>query len=204
MLNNINFLQIVTFFALVAVTSAGLIPEYQQQNQYQSYAAAPQLIKQNVEYADAPAQYEFAYEVHDEHTGDIKSQKESRHGDEVQGQYSLIDADGYRRTVTYQADDHHGFNAQVHREPTNIKIAQPIQKIIAQPLQYRQAQPAIYQAQPLQYRQAQPAVYQAQPLQYHAQPAIKIAQPIQNQYAAASHGASTSTSLHSPHAQYHY
>ncbi|XP_055914479.1 cuticle protein 8-like [Eupeodes corollae] len=65
----------------------------------------------------APPKYDFNYGVHDEHTGDIKSQTEARDGDAVHGQYSLIDADGFKRTVVYTADDHNGFNAVVHREP---------------------------------------------------------------------------------------
>lgn len=44
-------------------------------------------------------------------TGDSKSQHETRSGDVVHGSYSLIDADGHKRTVEYTADDHNGFNA---------------------------------------------------------------------------------------------
>ncbi|XP_058814898.1 cuticle protein 8-like [Topomyia yanbarensis] len=84
----------------------------------------------------APANYEFSYSVHDEHTGDIKSQQEKRHGDEVHGQYSLIDSDGHQRIVDYHADHHRGFNAVVRRVPTNVKIAQPVHKLIAQPIHY--------------------------------------------------------------------
>ncbi|XP_063709004.1 adult-specific cuticular protein ACP-20-like [Culicoides brevitarsis] len=64
----------------------------------------------------APAHYEFAYEVHDDHTGDIKSQKETRDGDKVQGFYTLVEPDGHRRTVHYTADKHSGFVAEVKRE----------------------------------------------------------------------------------------
>jgi len=79
-------------------------------------AAAPSY---NKEYNyDAPAQYEFNYAVNDEYTGDIKSQHETRNGDYVSGQYTLIDADGYQRIVDYTADEHTGFNAVVRREPT--------------------------------------------------------------------------------------
>jgi hypothetical protein len=67
-------------------------------------------------YEDTPAEYEFSFDVHDEKTGDIKQQKEIRKGDFVQGEYSLVDADGHLRTVTYTADKHSGFNAQVRRE----------------------------------------------------------------------------------------
>lgn len=59
-------------------------------------------------------------------TGDLKNQQETRSGDVVQGQYSLIDADGYRRTVDYTADPIHGFNAVVNREPLG-QVAQVAQ-----------------------------------------------------------------------------
>ncbi|EDW12531.2 cuticle protein 7 [Drosophila mojavensis] len=72
-----------------------------------------------------PVAYEFHWLVNDPHTGDIKSQKETRKDDKVVGQYTLIDSDGYLRTVDYTADDHSGFNALVRREPTDIKIPQP-------------------------------------------------------------------------------
>jgi len=93
---------------------------------------APALIKKVVE-VEAPAHYDFSYSVHDDHTGDIKSQTESRKGDQLQGQYTLIDADGYLRTVDYTSDAHNGFNAVVHREPVGHKVikAAPVHKIIA-------------------------------------------------------------------------
>lgn len=72
-----------------------------------------------------PVAYEFHWSVNDPHTGDIKSQKETRKDDQVQGQYSLVDSDGYIRIVEYTSDAHNGFNAIVRREPTDIKIPQP-------------------------------------------------------------------------------
>lgn len=74
---------------------------------------------------ESPAHYEFSYSVNDEHTGDIKSQQETRNGDAVQGHYELIDSDGFKRIVDYTADDVHGFNAVVRREPTHIRIPVP-------------------------------------------------------------------------------
>ncbi|XP_073843588.1 cuticle protein 19-like [Musca autumnalis] len=59
--------------------------------------------------------YSFSYGVKDPHTGDIKSQVEERDGDVVKGQYSLVEPDGSVRTVNYNADDHNGFNAVVHK-----------------------------------------------------------------------------------------
>lgn len=69
-------------------------------------------------YFQAYPKYEFKYGVADGHTGDQKSQSEIRDGDVVKGQYSLVEADGTIRTVTYTADDHSGFNAVVTRVKT--------------------------------------------------------------------------------------
>lgn len=84
---------------------------------------------------EAPAHYDFSYSVHDEHTGDIKSQTESRKGDQVQGQYTLIDADGYLRTVDYTSDAHNGFNAVVRRDPLGhkVKAIAPVAKLLVGP-----------------------------------------------------------------------
>nr|CAD7200823.1 unnamed protein product [Timema douglasi] len=98
-------------------------------------------------YPDAPAHYSFSYGVNDAHTGDSKSQHESREGDVVQGSYSLVEPDGTRRTVDYTADPHNGFNAVVHREPAvhyaakavaPVAYAAPVAKAVsyAAPLGY--------------------------------------------------------------------
>ncbi|XP_045459176.1 larval/pupal rigid cuticle protein 66-like isoform X2 [Melitaea cinxia] len=62
----------------------------------------------------------FAYNVADPYTGDYKSQVETRVGSNVQGQYSLLDADGTKRTVDYAADDFNGFNAVVRKDPAVV------------------------------------------------------------------------------------
>jgi len=57
---------------------------------------------------DAHPQYNFGYSVSDPTTGDQKSQTETRDGDVVSGQYSLVEPDGAVRTVTYTADPING------------------------------------------------------------------------------------------------
>ncbi|XP_063982517.1 cuticle protein 19-like isoform X1 [Diachasmimorpha longicaudata] len=57
--------------------------------------------------------YSFNYGVLDGYTGDTKSAWEERDGDIVKGEYSVVEADGSIRTVTYTADDLNGFNAVV-------------------------------------------------------------------------------------------
>jgi hypothetical protein len=61
--------------------------------------------------------YDYRYAVTDMMTGDMKTHKETRRGDEVQGQYTMLDSDGYQRTVNYRANDRDGFDADVRREP---------------------------------------------------------------------------------------
>ncbi|KAF6212035.1 hypothetical protein GE061_012553 [Apolygus lucorum] len=63
----------------------------------------------------APPHYQFEYSVHDPHTGDVKSQHETREGDVVKGFYTLKEADGTTREVHYTADHHNGFNAEVKK-----------------------------------------------------------------------------------------
>ncbi|XP_050342899.1 cuticle protein-like [Nymphalis io] len=86
------------------------------------YAAAPvahyaapahRLVSAHDEEEYAHPKYDFSYSVADGHTGDNKSQHESRDGDAVHGEYSLLEADGSVRTVQYTADAHNGFNAVV-------------------------------------------------------------------------------------------
>nr|XP_034824565.1 cuticle protein 19-like [Maniola hyperantus] len=77
-----------------------------------AHYAAPRLVAtQQEEYAHP--KYDFSYSVADGHTGDNKSQHESRDGDVVHGEYSLLEADGSVRRVQYTADAHNGFNAVV-------------------------------------------------------------------------------------------
>ncbi|XP_058455733.1 cuticle protein-like [Malaya genurostris] len=137
----------VTFLALVAVAHAGVIsgPAY-------SYAAPASLaysapiaktlvaapLTKTIVAIDSNPQYSFSYGVSDALTGDQKSQQESRNGDLVQGSYSLVDPDGFRRTVDYVADSQNGFNAAVRREPLAVKAvaAGPVlaaKTLVAQP-----------------------------------------------------------------------
>lgn len=99
--------------------SSGYAPDY-----HQDYYAYPK--------------YKFEYGVKDDHTGDHKSQWEIRDGDVVKGEYSLDEADGTKRIVSYTADDHNGFNAVVknvghayhpqvyHHEPSPVYHHEPI------------------------------------------------------------------------------
>ncbi|RVE48699.1 hypothetical protein evm_006665 [Chilo suppressalis] len=105
----------------------------------------------------------FSYGVSDPHTGDVKSQHETRVGDSVVGQYSLLESDGSKRTVDYAADAHSGFNAIVRKDPALVAHAAPVVAHAA-PVAY--AAPVAAHAAPLAYA-APVAAYAA-----HAAPAI--------------------------------
>lgn len=160
----------------MAVANAGLLPQAHHAVPV-AYAAIPEHYENH-----APAQYDFKYSVNDPHTGDIKEQQESRHGDNVQGQYSLVEPDGHRRTVQYSADAHNGFNAVVHREGPVAHVSAPVavahHAVAAAPIAY--AQP-IHQAY-TQHHAAPIAVAHSAPIaytQHHSAPiAVAHSAPI--------------------------
>jgi Insect cuticle protein len=112
--------------------------------------AAP-IVKKFVAAAPEPydpnPSYSFNYGVSDPHTGDSKTAEEHLENGVTHGSYSFTEADGTIRKVTYTADDHNGFNAQVERigepAPTIVK------KVIAAPAVY--AAPAYHAAAPAYY-----------------------------------------------------
>ncbi|XP_039479390.1 uncharacterized protein LOC120443982 [Drosophila santomea] len=112
-----------------------LAPSIQQQ-QSDSVVVSSVLRQHQEPEVFPPASYSFNYAVNDESTGDIKEHSETRDGYVVRGFYSLVDPDGYKRTVTYTADDVHGFNAVVNRVPYALKaVVVPVVKVaqVAQP-----------------------------------------------------------------------
>ncbi|KAH8349635.1 larval cuticle protein A2B [Drosophila takahashii] len=82
-----------------------------------------------LDYYDHP-KYAFNYGVADHSTGDVKSQHETRDGDVVKGQYSLVEPDGSIRTVDYTADSIHGFNAVVTKSGPTVHA----QAVVANPI----------------------------------------------------------------------
>ena len=63
--------------------------------------------------------YAFSYGVKDLHTGDVKSQWESRDEGVVKGHYSVLEPDGSIRSVFYSADAKNGFTAVVKTHGPN-------------------------------------------------------------------------------------
>ncbi|RVE52446.1 hypothetical protein evm_002840 [Chilo suppressalis] len=92
--------------------------EQRTQHSQQVYQQRGQQEHHDNEHEDyyAHPKYAYEYSVQDPHTGDHKSQHETRDGDVVKGFYSLHEADGTVRIVEYSADKHNGFNAVVRRE----------------------------------------------------------------------------------------
>jgi hypothetical protein len=144
------FIKSIICLAIIGCAAAGLLPA--------AYVADPH----SADYYSHP-KYSFNYGVQDPHTGDVKSQVESRDGGVVKGQYSLVEPDGSVRTVDYTADDVNGFNAvvskshAVHPAPvvkTVVAAPAPIVKtVVAAPA------PVAYAAAPVAY--AAPAHYAA-------------------------------------------
>ncbi|XP_044735548.1 uncharacterized protein LOC123297819 [Chrysoperla carnea] len=219
-------------FALVAVASA---VEHAATSHSIHHFSAPQYVHAPVEYKAAPvyhtapvalkkvvieheeeygpAHYEFAYAVHDEHTGDIKEQKETRKDDTVEGYYTMKEADGTRRIVHYTANKHDGFNAVVTHEGKPTEAPQIIKAVPT----YYKAEPVLYKSEPVAYKAA-PIVYKSEPVAYKAAPIVYKSEPVA--YKAAPSLAYTSSlsqksahieaaplyhvSFAGPHHEYHY
>ncbi|CAD6994854.1 unnamed protein product [Ceratitis capitata] len=155
--------------AFVAAASAGyapIHPVYHAAPAAVAVHAAPVAVAQKVvvksEEYDPHPQYKFSYGVDDKLTGDSKSQVEERDGDVVHGEYSLIDADGYKRTVQYTSDPVNGFNAVVNREPLVKAVAvAPVVKTVA---------PVAHYAAPVAHYAA-PVAHYAAPVAHYAAPA---------------------------------
>ncbi|XP_022200317.2 cuticle protein 7 [Nilaparvata lugens] len=93
-------------------------PGYYNQGYYNPgyYNAAPAVAEPSRDYA-------FNYQVADPVTGDFKEQQESKHGDVVEGSYSLVEPDGSVRTVQYTAAPGAGFNAVVSKSAASAPVA---------------------------------------------------------------------------------
>ncbi|XP_023313764.1 larval cuticle protein A2B-like [Trichogramma pretiosum] len=160
-------MKIFVVAALVACASAGLVP------------ADVEITTVTPEDFDHHPQYSFNYGVSDPLSGDHKSQEETRDGDKVKGSYSLIDADGTKRTVDYTADDVNGFNAVVRREAA-VAVAAPVVNTVV----------------PSLVKTISPVVHT-----YPAAPVVSYSSPIVHRYA---HIAPAYTYSHGQLAQVYY
>lgn len=125
--------KLLVFIGFIAFVNAGAVvyqaPSHGWQAQPQPWSPPKQQgWKQESHGWEQPANYEFNYHVDDQHTKDIKAHHEKAENGAVHGQYWLIDSDGHKRIVDYTADDHHGFQATVRREHTDVIVPIPQQK----------------------------------------------------------------------------
>ncbi|XP_013106617.2 larval cuticle protein A2B-like [Stomoxys calcitrans] len=166
----------IAVIALFSVVSAGVVPAAQVYHAAPAAAvvktvapvavAAHPVLTKTVEEFDPHPQYKYAYDVQDAVSGDSKSQVEERDGDVVRGEYSLVDSDGFKRTVQYTADDVNGFNAVVHREPLVTKAivaAAPasVVKTVAPVAHYAAPAAVVKTVAPVSHIAAAPAAYVA-------------------------------------------
>ncbi|XP_055540594.1 larval cuticle protein A3A-like [Wyeomyia smithii] len=189
-------------FVLLAAVAVGV-------NSVAIGVAAPAALVKTEEY-DAHPQYSFSYDVQDALTGDNKQQHETRDGDVVQGQYSLVEPDGTRRTVDYTADPVNGFNAVVSKSTDAALVktvaAAPVFKTLAAPAYVAHAAPAVavHHAPALAYSHA-PALavaHHAPTYAYAHAPAVAV----HHAPAVAYHAPATTILHHEPvlsHALYH-
>lgn len=108
---------IIVAFVLVAAAAAGSVSYVKRTDASLGHYSghADSYHSGNYEDHHAYPKYKFEYGVKDDHTGDHKSQWEIRDGDVVKGEYTMDEADGTKRVVSYTADDHNGFQAVVKR-----------------------------------------------------------------------------------------
>jgi Insect cuticle protein len=60
--------------------------------------------------------------VKDDLNTNYQNRKESREGDQIKGSYSVVDSDGFIRTVTYTADPVGGFKVKSFIYKKKIEI----------------------------------------------------------------------------------
>ncbi|XP_029714768.1 larval cuticle protein A2B-like [Aedes albopictus] len=147
--------------------------------------AAPVATVVKAEEYDPHPQYSYSYGVHDAVTGDNKEQHETRDGDVVTGQYSLVEPDGTRRTVDYTADPVNGFNAVVsksgepapavvktvavaHHAPAVAVAHTPTYAVAHAPTVLTHAAPTLtYSHAPVAYHHAPAVAYHSPAVTYH-------------------------------------
>ncbi|XP_053955321.1 putative cyclin-dependent serine/threonine-protein kinase DDB_G0272797/DDB_G0274007 [Anastrepha obliqua] len=99
-------------------------PQYQPQKAKLQQQRPQQQIDEE-EYDDQNSSYQFGFDVKDDEFTNYQNRKEIRDGSVIKGSYSVVDSDGFIRTVKYTADPKEGFKAEVIREPTDIVVKIP-------------------------------------------------------------------------------
>ena len=109
--------QLTITFALIAVAAAGSLSYVKRTDNFEGAGIGSWEGGAGIhgDYHHHYPSYKFEYGVNDPHTHDHKSQWEKRDGDKVVGEYTLDEADGTKRIVSYHADGKTGFHAEVKR-----------------------------------------------------------------------------------------
>ncbi|CAL8125874.1 unnamed protein product [Orchesella dallaii] len=118
---------------------------------------------------DPNPQYNFSFDIKDDELTNYQNRQEERDGQTIKGSYSVVDPDGYVRTVTYTADPKNGFQAKVTREPTDVKIKFPVPTEAPQQTHQLQHKVAGPQGRGQQQQYIPQGQYQHQP-QYQSAP----------------------------------
>lgn len=105
--------------------------------------------------------YQFGFDVKDDEFTNYQNRKEQREGNVIKGSYSVVDSDGFIRTVTYTADPKEGFKAEVSRQPTDIVVKTP--KPYVEPQSHHQQQHQQQQQQQQQQHRIQQQPQKARP-----------------------------------------
>ncbi|KAI5645222.1 insect cuticle protein domain-containing protein [Phthorimaea operculella] len=85
-----------------------------QRPQHYAQAPAPARLRDPQEDYDPNPSYQFGFDVNDDQYTNYQNRKEQREGDVIKGSYSVVDSDGFIRTVNYIADPKEGFRAESH------------------------------------------------------------------------------------------
>ncbi|XP_022188439.1 cuticle protein [Nilaparvata lugens] len=109
--------------------------------------------KQPADDYDPNPQYQFSFDIKDDESTNYHNRKETRDGDKISGSYSVVDSDGFIRTVTYTADPKEGFKADVSRQPTDIVVKLPKHPTPGIAQQYQLAPSSPYTARKQQTQQ---------------------------------------------------
>ncbi|XP_030572573.1 putative cyclin-dependent serine/threonine-protein kinase DDB_G0272797/DDB_G0274007 [Drosophila novamexicana] len=152
-------------------SSAPLLGKGQHKLQsHQQLQQQQQQAEEEEQYDDQNSSYQFGFDVKDDEFTNYQNRKEVRDGGVIKGSYSVVDSDGFIRTVKYTADPKEGFKAEVIREPTDIVVKIPTPPPPTQllrsglhkaPQEYSQAKQQ-YQHQQHQQQQQQPQYHQYQ------------------------------------------
>lgn len=70
----------------------------------------------------ANTSYQFGFDVKDDYFTNYQNRKEQKENGKITGSYSVVDSDGYIRTVTYTADPKEGFKAEVKSSLHCLKL----------------------------------------------------------------------------------